>query len=108
MKKYLNILVNRNAFKSKFILVIVSMLLFISVGKSENKSSETKSGIVINGLVRDAHTKLPINAAQITGSDKKTAVVTDASGHFTLKINSANEILYISAFDYNNQEVTVG
>jgi len=66
-----------------------------------------KKEIVLKGLVRDAHTKKPIEAAQISVPNKNLSAVTDGKGQFTLKISSLKDVLYVSAYDYNLSEVAI-
>ena len=100
---------NRNSFSFKLISVIViaSFLLSSSVVKSENKITDKKQEIILRGFVRDAHTKKPIPAAQISVPNKNLSAVSDEKGNFTLKISSLNDVLHVSAYDYNLTEVAI-
>ncbi|MHB9141731.1 MAG: carboxypeptidase-like regulatory domain-containing protein, partial [Paludibacter sp.] len=108
MKNYLNIFdkMNRDIFCFKIIVLILIISLSPTTAVNSENSLSGKDKVVI-GLVRDAHTKLPINAAQITVSEKNESVVSDEKGKFTLKISSPKEVLTISAYDYNSSEVAV-
>ncbi|MFA5045719.1 MAG: SusC/RagA family TonB-linked outer membrane protein [Paludibacter sp.] len=108
MKNYLNIFdkMNRDIFCFKIIVLILIISLSPTTAVNSENSLSGKDKVVI-GMVRDAHTKLPINAAQITVSEKNESVVSDEKGKFTLKISSPKEVLTISAYDYNSSEVAV-
>ena len=110
MKSYLNILnMNRDKFCFKFIGVVVLTVMMFSSNivlagkKAENKQNE----IVITGLVRDAHTKLPLSAVQISIPGKNISAVTDEKGQFTLKLKSNIDIIHVSAYDYNKREIAL-
>jgi len=110
MKNYLNILnMNRVTSSHKLIstITLVFLLLSTTLVKSESKIPGDTHEIVLTGLVRDAHTKKPVNAAQITVANKNISAVTNEKGEFTLKIKSSKDILSVSAYDYNNVEVPV-
>jgi len=100
---------NSDAFCFKQIAAFSILILLLSASsvKSENNPADIKGGKLITGLVRDAHTKLPVSAAQITVSDKSISAVTDEKGKFSIKIISPTAVLYISAYDYNLSEVPV-
>jgi TonB-linked SusC/RagA family outer membrane protein len=109
MKNYLNILsMNRETFCFKLISALIVFFLFSSVEvKSQNQSADSKAIRVISGTIRDAHTKKPIAAAQISVPDEKLSAVSDDKGKFSLKISSSKAVLSISAYDYNQSEVAV-
>ena len=99
---------NRYSFCFKLIsaVTISSLLLFCPVVMSQSKEKESKQ-IVLKGLVRDAHTKKPIAAAQISVPNKNLSAVSDEKGQFTLKISSLKDVLDVSAYDYNLREVAI-
>lgn len=110
MKNYINILsMNRSSFCFKLIsaVAISSMLLTCPVAMSQSKVTENNHEIILKGLVRDAHTKKPIAAAQISVPNKNLSAVTDEKGQFTLKISSPKDVLHVSAYDYNLREVAI-
>ena len=109
-KTYINILsMVRNTFCFKLLsaIAIVSFLFSASAVMSENKVTGTTHEIVLKGIVRDAHTKKPVSAAQISIPNKNLSAVTDEKGHFTLKISSLKDVLHVSAYDYNATEVAI-
>ncbi|MDP4270838.1 MAG: SusC/RagA family TonB-linked outer membrane protein, partial [Bacteroidota bacterium] len=57
--------------------------------------------------VRDAHTKQPIIAAEISVPTFKTSAVTDDKGRFSIKVASPKAVLRVSAYDYNTSEITL-
>ena len=110
MKNYINILsMNRYFFCFKLIsaVTIASLLLSTSAVMSQGKVTENKHEIVLKGLVRDAHTKKPIAAAQISVPNKNLSAVSDEKGQFTIKISSLRDVLHVSAYDYSLREVAV-
>ena len=109
IKNYINILsMNRHSFCFKLISVVTisGLLLSCPVVMSQSKEKESKQ-IVLKGLVRDAHTKKPIAAAQISVPNKNLSAVSDEKGQFTLKISSLKDVLNVSAYDYNLREVAI-
>jgi len=61
----------------------------------------------LSGQVRDAHTKLPINAAQVKTLNGDASATTNELGVFKLKVSSSTALLNVSAFDYNVREFPV-
>ena len=61
----------------------------------------------LSGQVRDAHTKLPINAAQVKTLNGDASAITNEMGVFKLKVSSSTALLNVSAFDYNVREFPV-
>lgn len=100
---------NRSKFCFKFIGFVMLTVMMFSVDFvfAGNKADEKQSEIVITGLVRDAHTKLPLNAAQISVPGVNISAVTDEKGQFTLKLKSTNDIIHVSAYDYNKREIAL-
>jgi TonB-linked SusC/RagA family outer membrane protein len=94
-------------FKLLSAIAITSFLFSTSVVLSENKVAVEKQEIVLKGIVRDAHTKKPIAAAQVSVPNKNLSAVSDEKGHFTLKVSSLNDVLHVSAYDYNLTEVAI-
>lgn len=95
----------------KFCLKLLSTVTFLSflllpavVVGSENKKVQE---IILKGYVRDAHTKKPINAAQISVPTKNLSAVSDENGLFTLIVTSHNDVLNVTAYDYNQSEVAL-
>jgi len=100
---------NRYTFCFKLVsaIALVSFIFCTSVVMSANKVAEKKQEIILKGFVRDAHTKKPVSAAQISVPNKNLSAVSDDKGNFTLKISSLNEVLHVSAYDYNATEIAI-
>jgi hypothetical protein len=72
-KNYINLLsMNRYTFCFKLVsaIALVSFIFCTSVVMSANKVAEKKQEIILKGFVRDAHTKKPVSAAQISVPNK--------------------------------------
>jgi len=100
---------NRYSFCFKLLskVAIASLLLSTSAVMSQNKATENIHEIVLKGLVRDAHTKKPVAAAQISIPNKNLSAVSDDKGNFTLKISSQSDVLHVSAYDYGQTEIAI-
>ncbi|WP_243349163.1 SusC/RagA family TonB-linked outer membrane protein [Parabacteroides sp. FAFU027] len=110
MKKYINIIgMGRESDRVKRIgaIALVAFILPLSVICAQNKSKQSNTGKTIVGLVRDAHTKQPISAAEISVPNFMISAVTDDKGKFSIKVSSIRSILRVSAYDYNPQEITL-
>ena len=88
-------------------LFFIFCFSFQTVVKAENKKSKIESSHLLIGLVRDAHSKKPINAVQIKTSNGDASATTNESGVFKLKMNSSNGLLNVSAYNYNVREIAV-
>ena len=60
----------------------------------------------ISGTVTAADTKLPIAGATISIKGTRTAVVTNATGHYKITLNNANAVLVFSHTGYIQTELT--
>lgn len=60
----------------------------------------------IVGIVRDAHTKSPINAAQISLLNEKVSATTNELGHFSIKSVSKGSLIQVKAFNYSSREIS--
>jgi len=87
-------------------MLVCVFCLSTNVLKAENKNTDKEDKKLVIGLVRDAHTKQPINAAQITVLDNSISATTNEKGIFKLNVRSKNEILVVSAFDYNVRQIS--
>ena len=65
------------------------------------------SETIVTGLVRDARTLQPVNAARISSANDKASATTNEKGEFTIKINVTGALLHISAYEYASSEVAV-
>jgi len=70
-------------------------------------AAEPDNKMEVRGIVRDAHTKKPIMAAQISILNNKQTTTTDENGHFKIIVPNNNLSLTVSAYDYNVQEFPV-
>lgn len=61
----------------------------------------------ITGVVRDAYTHQPVNAARISSINDKASATTDEKGEFTIKTGVAGAMLKVSAFEYTEREIAV-
>src|SRR5690606_38832121 len=59
---------------------------------------------VLNGVVKDAESGLPLSDVSVTTTDFSKEVVTDTSGTFQLDGISEGDILIFSAFGYDTME----
>jgi len=100
---------NGTFFCFKYFCSMLACVFFLSANavKAENKVSENDSTTFVTGLVRDANTKEPINAAQVTVLNRNTSTTTDAKGVFKLNIITTKEVLVVSAYDYSVREIPV-
>ena len=111
MKNYINksYKMDRERLKSTWMKSVTLMLLFVFVlTTSVNaQTATTQEGIKISGVVRDAATKLPVAAAQISVPNKNVSTVTNENGEFSFSVSSLKDVLHITAFDFNSAEVAI-
>jgi len=110
MRNFRNLLkMNGTIFSYKYFCSMLAGVFFLSANMAiaGNTANVKKATKVVSGLVRDAHTKQPINAAQITVFDKSNSATTDANGVFKMNITSTKGILIVSAYDYGVREISV-
>ena len=96
----------------KAIKSISTVLLFVicfsaQLLKAESKESKPVATHSLSGLVRDAHTRKPINAVQIKTLNGDASATTNEAGVFKLKVTSTTALLTVSAFDYNFREFAI-
>lgn len=94
----------KNSFQ--MIKYIFSILIFSLSSVLSVYSQDDKTENKVEGLVRDARTKEPVNAAQISIPGKSSAI-TDEAGKFTLDLQTGDEVLHVTAFDYGKTEIPV-
>jgi TonB-linked SusC/RagA family outer membrane protein len=110
MKNYNNIL--RMNWSPVLIKTVGLLLLFAlcfstnELSAAQNNSNNAANNSV-SGIVRDAHTKKPIVAAQIKVLNDNASATTNESGAFKLKIKSKNALLSVSAFYYGVRQVSI-
>jgi len=87
---------------------ILGLLLLIScLFPTTQLSADTTAKKVISGLVRDAHTKKPIRAAQISILNNNQSTITDENGSFKIEVPTDKIALTVTAYDYNVREFPV-
>lgn len=108
MKNIINIQGTSSIFFSvRYTLTVIAFsLLSTGINAQDIKIKSTK---VIKGLVRDAHTKQPLAAAQINLFDKSASASTDLNGRFQLSVSTTiiNDVLVVSAYDYGRRDVSL-
>lgn len=110
MKNYkYKVRINRIVNRLKCICPILIFVFCLSVeeAKAVGKESGSAATHTIKGLVRDAHTKQPVNAAQIKTLSGDASASTSESGEFRIKLSGKNAILSVSAYDYNIRQYAV-
>ena len=110
MKNYNNILrmsLNPVLIKSLGVLLLFACCFSTNELKAENKDSKDAAIYSVSGLVRDAHTKKPIMAAQIKVLNDNASATTNESGVFKLNLKSKKALLSVSAFYYGIRQVSI-
>jgi len=107
MKNYKYIVRMNRITKSINTILIFVFCMTTQVAKAESKDSKAAVIHSLSGLVRDAHTKIPINAAQIKTLNGDASATTNEQGVFKLKVSSSKALLTVSAFDYNVRQIPV-
>ncbi len=92
-----------------FLWVVWCLLLYPSgMTAQQDKPVERKEGsFIVTGQVRDACTHQPIAAAQIQALNNPASATTNQEGNFTIKLYREDEVLSVSAFDYNTRELAL-
>lgn len=62
--------------------------------------------IDIQGTVTDAKSKMPLSGVNITAKKSKKQVSSDINGHYQLKLNSADQLVF-SVVGYTHKEISV-
>jgi TonB-linked SusC/RagA family outer membrane protein len=81
--------------KNIFILLFLFTTCFVNAQK------------IVTGLVQDASSGKPVNAATISVIGKKVTATTDEKGRFTLNDLSSEDVIVVEAYDYNKREVSL-
>ncbi|MHB9142174.1 MAG: SusC/RagA family TonB-linked outer membrane protein [Paludibacter sp.] len=98
---------NYISFKNLSLVLFFTFSLSVQPSFAGNDKPESVVSFTVRGLVRDAHTKIPINAAEIVTLNGDASASTNEKGVFKIKVNSKNAILKVSAYDFNIREVSV-
>lgn len=77
-----------------------------TVGQTESTTA-TDTVQYFKGVVRDAKSKMPLPAVQVSALNFEAAATTDENGVFKIQVNRNTEVLFLKAFDYNPREVAV-
>lgn len=77
-----------------FLVFVLSVQVIFAAPPSQTKT-------VVKGLVRDAHTKLPINAAQISFLNGQATTTTNEKGGFSIELPYSKALMRVKAFNYN-------
>lgn len=105
MKMKNNITMNQyNGTHSKFSTFRLWMILLFICSSLSGISAQEK---IVKGIVRDAHTRMPVNAARISVINDRTSATTDENGQFTIRVNVSGAMLKVSAYEYNTREIGV-
>lgn len=110
MKNYKNIIkMKRPSICTRTIYTIIALCLWSITNPTfaQENSAANDSSKFVTGLVRDAHTKEAISAAQIGALNQKTSATTDEKGYFRISITDPKGVLSISAFDYGKREFSL-
>ena len=105
VREYISGLLRSSAFKG-----VAVLLIFVSVGFVSELSAQepvAQSAYRIKGIVRDAYSRQPINAAQINSLYSANSAVSDSLGNFEIGLLSNEEVLTLSVYDYNTRQVAV-
>lgn len=98
----------RNRTRFGFLIAAAFLMVATSLNAQEKVTAPGAAPTFeVKGLVRDAHTKLPVAAAQIQALNNRSSATTDQDGRFTIKVIKSDEVLLVTAFDYALREVPV-
>src|SRR4029079_3709894 len=93
-------MIKQSSQKIKFLL---GFILFCVVTNAQKKDGP---GIVINGTVKEASTGKRIRGISAV-YEEFSAAITDSTGHFSLKVPSANVAILITGEGYQTKEVAL-
>lgn len=86
--------------------ILFFAVLFFCFTIAPKAVAQSKS-VVVRGLVKDAHTRKPIMAAQVSVVGGSGSATTDEQGHFKITTISSTTTLRVKAYDYAVREVTL-
>ena len=86
-----------------FILLMVGW----QEASAEGSGNPSAGSHTLNGVVRDAYSKKPLNAVQIKTLNAENSAVSNEEGQFSIKLNSAEGVLVAVAYDYNIRQLAV-
>ncbi|HEY6914161.1 MAG TPA: SusC/RagA family TonB-linked outer membrane protein, partial [Paludibacter sp.] len=96
---------NRMLSGIRYLGTLFLIVMFLSAQGVQAQGSPAK--IVVKGLVRDAHSKKPVIAAQISILNSKKTTSTDDKGTFSIEVPSLQTLLHVGAYDYNVREYPI-
>ena len=96
---------NRMLSGIRYLSTLFLVVLFLSAQGAQAQTNPAK--IIVKGLVRDAHTKKPVIAAQISILNSKKTTSTDDKGTFRIEVPSLQTLLHVGAYDYNVREFPI-
>ena len=93
IQKYILSLLRSSSFAGFTMLLVFSTMSFcLKLNAQENVLTSTKA-FQIKGVVRDAFSKQPLNAAQVVSLSSANSAVTDSLGHFVIGLDNKEEII---------------
>jgi TonB-dependent starch-binding outer membrane protein SusC len=87
-----------NYFTTKFSTLLFVMLF--GLGLSAQR--------MVSGVITDSDTKEPIIGANVSVKGTDVGTITDIDGNFSIKVNSASDVLVVSYSGFAEQEIAVG
>ncbi len=88
-------------------IMLAGALLICTLSYGQDDPEISDSVTYISGFIRDAKTLQPVAAAQIRALNREASATSGEEGTFTIGLTSANDVLLITAFDYNQREIPV-
>ena len=79
-------------------------LVVVFLAFALNGSAQTT---IINGVIRDANSRLPLSSVTVTVKNLKGGVTSDSAGNFSIRTDKPVSQLQFSIIGYKNQTVTV-
>lgn len=108
MKKVLKkVNVDRDSYMLRLVLAFVVASCWSALPVlAQTDANPPATGKTVVGVVRDAHSKQPIGAAEVTIPVLNISSVTDENGRFELKdVTSPLSVLRVKAYDYHIREI---
>lgn len=96
-------------FPAKILRPVFAFLVLVFSASASGQTDQVPgdSVEVVKGIVLDAKTKTPLEAVQVRALNHLAAATTDENGEFTIEAGSANEVLFVFAYDYSPREIPV-
>ncbi|MFA9390804.1 MAG: SusC/RagA family TonB-linked outer membrane protein [Prolixibacteraceae bacterium] len=104
----MNRLLKTNGLNAYFhTMLLIGLIILSSSGWAQESAVKDVKSFKLSGLVRDAISKQPLAAAQITSFNSVVAATTNQDGKFEIELATSTDVLVITAYDYNTREITV-